>query len=232
MFKKVGYKNNNNLIYIYMAFSTLNSFQSTSFRRKIVGIVIKRVYPPSTLNASPTTLSGQAYGNFTYTMTDNGFAGFPYYPYILPIADNNYCSNGQIYSNNVSGGSSGDTTVSLVSGSPFFTKYINGINGISGTNYSGIWNEIQLSVGQIFVSVTITGRTNYQSPNDFAIFGSNNGTDYILIAQGKGTYTSSATVVTLPLPNNNNYTRYRVAVQTSFLGGNGYMDINGISYST
>ena len=168
--------------------------------------VLSQIYPPATLTSNTTTISGQAYGNGIYIVSDSGeMVGYnlAYAPYILPVSDHNYCTDIHVYANNVYQG----TTVT--------------------NSYKGVWNQLKLYTPMIFTSVTLQSRAN-QGIDGFNIFGSNNGTNWTLLGAG---FAGQVAIFNFDFSNNTAYTYYRLCVGT---GGtsDGYMCYNGVSWKT
>ncbi len=187
-------------------------------------------WSPTSLSGFSTTLSGQVYGNGTYTVssseTENSGGR----------ASWNLFNIGT--STDLNGGYHSPTTSGLrVFGSNSPNDYIgSATTTINGVPVSGLWVQIQLPSPVVLKSYQMMTRVSYSAdrnrfPDKFYIVGSNNGTTWVQLDYKTYTNTDYDTLMTpivvvgetrsqltISIENSVSYTYYRLVVQSLISG--------------
>lgn len=152
-----------------------NSTHRTIGTFALMGETVPREYPPSALTGSPTNLTGQTYGNGTYTLSASTSAQAPWLAFNRNSNGNNNWGSRFVQSNglweyNFSNGIYAGAT-------SFFTT------NVDGSNVSGEWLNIQLPTPIVLQEYRIQGNPvigqgDLRSPNTFTLAGSMDGTNF------------------------------------------------------
>jgi hypothetical protein len=183
-------------------------------------------WSPTSLSGFSTTLSGQPYGNGTYTVssseTENGGGRASWNLFNIGTDAN------------LSGHYHSPTTSGL---RVFNPDYIgSATTTINGVSVSGLWVQIQLPNPVVLKSYQMITRTAYsldrfRFPDNFYIVGSNNGTTWVQLDYKTYTNTDYNTLMTpivvagetrsqltISIENSVSYTYYRLVVQSLISG--------------
>ena len=189
-----------------------------------------QTWPPYAMTGNTTTLSGKPYGNGTYIVTYSSvYSGLNAYS----AFDKIFTTSGTGWES--SGGYTSSTAVPglYTAGTYTTTVKTNNVSGASSVSVAGEWLQIQLPQPIIMTSYSLTPRETAnigQSPYQWVIVGSNDGSTWILLDSQYGniswvqyisqTFTISGNAIP--------YVYYRIIVQAIWGNGTGgsYTDIN------
>jgi len=193
------------------------------------------IWPPTVLSGFTTALSGQAYGNGTYTVssseTENGNTNRQSWD-LFKIGTES----------SMNGGYHSATVFTSGGGGPW--GYIGtGTTTIAGVPTTGLWIQIQLPTSMVLKSYQIITRTGYsvskvRLPSIFIIVGSNNGSAWTQLDSKNYTISSYNSImtsivvagetraqVTNTVSNTTSFLYYRLVVQ-SVTNGDGIMNFS------
>jgi len=170
-------------------------------------------WPPTALTSNTTVISGQLYGNGTYTASSsNGFVTNGYQEFYA--FDYN---PGTYYEENYPAGQSYNNSGALIN--PTFTQ-----TTVSGATAQGEWLQIQLPTTMILRNYTFVPRIDQaqRCPRTFWIAGSNDGTTWsnVHFQTGITGYTNPTGITFTTGSNTAAYSYFRVIVN-SIVGGTG-----------
>lgn len=168
-------------------------------------------YPPTGLTSNTTVISGQVYGNGTYTTTASLS-----YPGQNPYNAFDY-NTATLWGSDAYPGGGGGYSLS----SPY--QYVKGVyfTNIGGTSVGGEWLEIVLPVSITVTSYSIQSRNDTywgQTPGGFYLTGFN-GTNYTSLDRRTGiTWSGSSQIKTFTVTGASSYSTIRIVV-TNTSGG-------------
>ena len=175
-------------------------------------------YPPCTLNAmtgttnilKSQTVTGQAYGNGTYTATLSAeFSTSVSYLYDNVATDRNVC-----------------TPIIYSTSSPFAYGGSTTTNGIAGA-----WYGMQMPSAILLTGVQITPRqAATYCPAGFVFFGSNDGSTWVTLATFTSVVWPTTAAITFLCSSSTAYTMFRVVVTNMVGNSGGYMCFNKLMW--
>jgi len=170
-------------------------------------------YPPAGLTSDTTTLSGQSYGNGTYTCS-HSYAYIPTVNYAFKIFDRDEGTWSSGWSSVGNGVTKYNSSTGAYVGSTSTTA-------TNSTTYNGEWLQWQFPVAVKLCEWYIVPRSdfvpdNYVSrmPNRYIILGSNNGTSWDLLIDESRTFSSSTPIPIDLYTQSTTYTYFRFIVNT------------------
>jgi hypothetical protein len=225
----------------YYIFLVITSAVNGTYTSSAWGTAISYVaatpqqYPPTALTAGTqnlgagvltqqqytTTVSGQSYGNGTYitssSSTDNTVGSDA--PWCAFNRNTGGAATSSIW--NANGNFYSSTSPYPYNKSTPNTTSISGIGSVGGE-----WLQIQLPVAIILTSYTLQARGDGyyfpQSPGQWYIVGSNNGSTWSNIQQIASTsWTASSQVNTFTVTNSTPYSYYRIVITNGYASGTG-----------
>jgi alpha-tubulin suppressor-like RCC1 family protein len=174
--------------------------------------------PPVALTSASFAVSGQIYGNGTYTITaSTTSSGTVYYPFQCAAISGNYWGSSVLYNTSVPYNYTGSQTTT-----------------VSGNVYLGEWIQIQVPIAIVVTKFNLIPNAGNQGPGIFYLAGSTNGTTWTLLGSFAGNtsgyYTKGANTY-YPIPTSNSYSYFRIIIN-NLTGSAGLIAINNITLFT